>query len=596
MRCRLGSERGVHPCQSCAWDVLVDRNWLTRLFRRRALKRERQTRSEARARWREKRLVRTEHALSLNLVERRLGASQDLARALKEVINLAYELTEASSCEIALYTLKTGAYQSALLVGWPTDASAQAMLGEAAGENPLRPAGNTVIQPIVFAGETLGSLRLSFEVDREVGTEERDVAKLLAVQAGVAILNSRHSRELSRISKAADESFQAKMGFLANLSHEIRAPLGIMVNGVELVLRGLCGEVNEDMNEVLGMVKTSGSHLLELVNDVLDYAKANAGLLEAQLEFVDLGDLLTDVHKIIRPMAEKKGHSLDFVVPKEPIFIEVDRRQLRQIALNLLTNAVKYTKEGGTIVVTVQLIDGRVVVSVRDNGIGMKQEDLALLFDPFKRSADTYARNQQGTGLGMALAKQLVELNGGTIAVRSSFGEGTEVVIDFPVSEPEVAESTGAEDAFIDGAGRRVMVVELVESAGEPIARYLESLGFRVSHQKVDSREELATITVRGVSVVVLCAAQSVPGADVAVLRQVLDREETASALRTVLVAIGTQASKEELEPLLQAGVDRYVAHPAPLEDIARAIDEVHRSAAGTVIDRNPPTHADIVQ
>lgn len=586
----------MHPCGSCAWDVLVDWNWLTRLFRRRALKRERQKRSEARARWRERRLVRTEHALSLNLVERRLGAAQDLARALREVINLAYELTEASSCEIALYTLKTGAYQSALLVGWPTDPSAQAMLGEAAGENPLRPAGNTVVQPIIFAGETLGSLRLSFEADREVSTEERDVAKLLAVQAGVAILNSRHSRELSRISKAADESFQAKMGFLANLSHEIRAPLGIMVNGVELVLRGLCGEVNEDMNEVLGMVKTSGSHLLELVNDVLDYAKANAGLLEAQVEFVDLGELLTDVQKIIRPMAEKKGHLLDFVVPKEPVPIEVDRRQVRQIALNLLTNAVKYTKDGGAIVVTVEVSDGRVVVSVRDNGIGMKHEDLAHLFDPFKRSADSYARSQEGTGLGMALAKQLVELNGGTIAVRSSFGEGTDVLIEFPLSEREGAESLEGEDIVIDGAGRRVMVVELTEAASDTLARYLENRGFRVSHQRVDSREELATITVRGVAVVVLCAAQSIAGADVAVVREILDREESFSALRSVLVVIGTQASKEELEPLLQTGVDRYIAHPAPLEEIARAIDEVHRSATGTVIDRNPPSHADIVQ
>lgn len=576
--------------------MLVERNWFTRLFRRAALKRERQKRSEARARWREKRLVRTEHALSLNLVERRLGASQDLARALKEVVSLAYELTGASSCEIALYTLKTGAYHSALLVGSPTDPSAQAMLGEAAGENPLRPTGNTVVQPIIFAGETLGSLRLSFDLDREVGAEERDAAKLLAVQAGVAILNSRHSRELSRISRAADESFQAKMGFLANLSHEIRAPLGIMINGVELVLRGLCGEVNEDMHEVLGMVKTSGSHLLELVNDVLDYAKANAGLLEAQREVVDISELLTDVQKIIRPMAEKKGHSFTVILPPDPISIRVDRRQFRQILLNLLTNGVKYTKDGGAIGVKVREVGGRVVVSVQDNGIGMKQEDLALLFDPFKRSTNHYAQSQQGTGLGMALSKQLVELNGGTIAVRSSFGEGTEVVIEFPLSDADLVESTEGEEELIDGAGRRVMVIELSDAAGDPIVRYLESVTFRVSHLKVSSREELATMTVRGVSVVVLCAAQSIAGADVAVVRQVMDREETASATRSVLVVLGTQASKEELEPLLQAGVDRYVPHPASLKDIARAIDEVHRSAAGTVIDRNPPTHADIVQ
>lgn len=534
--------------------------------------------------------MRTEHALSLNLVERSLGSSQDLGRALKQVATLACELTGASSCEIALYTPGTGAYHSAILIGCPTSASAQAMLGEAAGDNPLAVSDHAVVQPVIFAGETLGSLRLSFEASRDVGSEERDVARLLAVQAGVAILNSRHSRELGRISKAADESFQAKIGFLANLSHEIRAPLGIMINGVELVLRGLCGKVNEDMNEVLGMVKTSGSHLLELVNDVLDYAKANEGLLEAQAEVVDLVELLSDVQKIIRPIAEKKGHSLDFELAKAALTAEVDRRQIRQIVLNLLTNAIKYTKDGGEVRVRAEELDGRALLSVRDNGIGMKEDDLAMLFDPFKRSNNDYARTQQGTGLGMALSKQLVELNGGTISVRSTLGEGTEIIISFPLSRVDSVESSESGAALIDGAGRRVLIVECSHALGNPIVRYLESLAFCVSSQRVDSAEELLTLTIRGIEVIVLCAGQSVASADVAVVRRMIDQEGTASAIRPVLVVIGTQASKEELEPLLQLGVDRYIAHPASLADIARALDEVHRSAVGTLIDQEAPT------
>jgi signal transduction histidine kinase len=131
---------------------------------------------------------------------------------------------------------------------------------------------------------------------------------------------------LRRISQAADEALQTKLGFLANLSHEIRAPLGIMINGVELVLRGLCGDVSDDMREVLDMVKTSGSHLLELVNDVLDFAKVNAGLLERQPEVVDIDDLLVDVQKIIRPIADKKRHSLENLTSPGALSVEVDGR------------------------------------------------------------------------------------------------------------------------------------------------------------------------------------------------------------------------------------------------------------------------------
>jgi GAF domain-containing protein len=214
--------------------MAVSAKWFWRQIGKFVLGRRRTTRFDDRLRRLERRVVRTEQALSLNLVERRLGGTQDLSRALKQVVTMAHDLTSARSCEIALYTLNTGTYHTALLVGAPTHASAQAMLSEAAGDNPLQVGDQTLVQPVIFAGETLGSLRLSFDRNQEISAEDRDVARLLAVQAGVAILNSRHAEQLGRISREADESLQAKLGFLANLSHEIRAPLGIMINGVEI--------------------------------------------------------------------------------------------------------------------------------------------------------------------------------------------------------------------------------------------------------------------------------------------------------------------------------------------------------------------------
>jgi len=577
--------------------MAVGTKWLWRQISKFVLGRRRTTRFDDRLRRLERRVVRTEQALSLNLVERRLGGTQDLSRALKQVVTMAHDLTSARSCEIALYTLNTGTYHTALLVGAPTQASAQAMLSEAAGDNPLQAGDQTLVQPVIFAGETLGSLRLSFDRNCEISAEDRDVARLLAVQAGVAILNSRHAEQLGRISREADESLQAKLGFLANLSHEIRAPLGIMINGVELVLRGLCGEVNDDMGEVLGMVKTSGAHLLELVNDVLDFAKVNAGLLEAQYEIVNLSELLTDVQKIIRPLAEKKGQSLIFEITKADQSIEVDRRHIRQVALNILTNAIKYTKDGGEVTVQSEAINGIIVISVRDNGIGMKPEDLELLFDPFKRASNQYAQSQQGTGLGMALSKQLVELNRGTITVRSTWGEGTEVLIGFPQVGEEKKESDAQDHVQeVDGAGRRVLIIDLIDSSADPIARYLESLSFIVSYRRVLRREQLKLLNLGGAGIVILSARNSIDSGSVELIRAHIDEESNRSAVRPVLVVLGSQASRPELEPLLRAGVDRYIVHPSPLSEIARAIDEIHRSGGPTIIDRDPPGPSDLVQ
>jgi signal transduction histidine kinase len=570
--------------------------WVAKQLRRFILGPQRSRRFDERARRLEKRLIRTEHALSLNLVERHPGGAPDLSRAMRQVVSLAFEMTQAKSCEVALYTLKTGSYHAALLIGSPADSSAQAMLGEAAGDNPIPASDQTLVQPIIFAGETLGSLRLSFDGGRPIGAEDRDVVRLLAIQAGVAILNSRHSRDLRRISQAADEALQTKLGFLANLSHEIRAPLGIMINGVELVLRGLCGDVSDDMREVLDMVKTSGSHLLELVNDVLDFAKVNAGLLERQPEVVDIDDLLVDVQKIIRPIADKKRHSLENLTSPGALSVEVDRRQIRQVLINLLTNAVKYTKDGGKITMKAATVNGIVIITVRDNGIGMKEEDLALLFDPFKRSSNRYAQRQQGTGLGMALSKQLVELNCGSISVRSTPGEGTEVSIGFSEVRQKQEENETSEADEVDGAGRRVLIVEYADSWADSVSRYLDSIGFRVAYTRLNDRSELRRLTIRGAAVVILCTSHSLDGSDVGLVRHLMDETASKGVFRPVLVVIGTQASRIELEPLLQAGVDRYIAHPASLRDIALAIDEIHRSASPAMIDRNPPTPVDIVQ
>jgi signal transduction histidine kinase len=538
-------------------------------------------------------------ALSVDVVQTSLGSRQDLVCVLEQIVTLAYELTEGLSAELALFSVETGSYHSAFVQGTPYHPSAQAMLSGAADGVATPTAPSTIIQPIIFSGVMLGTLRVGLRRYIIPSAEQRELVRILAVQAGVAILNSRYAQELRRLGEAADEAVQAKVGFLANLSHEIRSPLGVMMNGVELVLRGLCGEVTEDMNEVLSMVKTSGAHLQELVNDVLDYAKADAGLLEVNVESIELSEVLTDVQKIIRPLASNKHHSLEFSSVASTVRVSMDRRQLRQILINLLTNAIKYTPDGGQIRVRVVASAGVVAMSVSDNGIGMRPEDLEKIFDPFRRAKGGYTQKQQGTGLGMALTKRLVELNKGRIEVVTAPGEGTTVEIKVPLCEQIDAQhdtySLLGSGPEINGAGRRVMIFKFPLAESETVSRYLVSLGFQVEQLDWKGSDRLEAPKGR-LDALVVCAHNTISMSDVAGLRSWLDASAKTASSKGVFVVVGAQASGPELEPLLRSGVDRYVQHPVSLLEISRAIDEAHRVLMPETLTASPPGSSDTLQ
>jgi DNA-binding NarL/FixJ family response regulator len=197
----------------------------------------------------------------------------------------------------------------------------------------------------------------------------------------------------------------------------------------------------------------------------------------------------------------------------------------------------------------------------------------------------------------MALSKQLVELNRGTITVRSTWGEGTEVLIGFPqVGEEKKVSDAEDEVQEVDGAGRRVLIIDLIDSSADPIARYRERLSFIVNYRRVLRREQLKVLKLGGAGIVILCARNSIDSGSVELIRSLIDEEASRNAVRPVLVVLGSQASRPELEPLLRAGVDRYIVHPSPLSEIARAIDEIHRSGGPTAIDSDPPRSSDLVQ
>ncbi len=229
--------------------------------------------------------------------------------------------------------------------------------------------------------------------------------------------------------KAADH---LKSAFLASMSHELRTPLNSIIGFTGILLQGLVGELNEEQQKQLGMVRSSANHLLELINDVLDISKIEAGQLQVAYEPFDLPASINKVGQSVRLLAEKKGLVLTIDVASDVGTIISDVRRVEQVLLNLLSNAIKFT-EHGYITVTCSADQETVVIGVTDTGIGILNEDIDKVFKPFLQIDSGLTRRYEGTGLGLSICKKLVQLLGGDIRVESEWGKGSTFSFSLPV-------------------------------------------------------------------------------------------------------------------------------------------------------------------
>jgi protein-histidine pros-kinase len=247
--------------------------------------------------------------------------------------------------------------------------------------------------------------------------------------------------------RLATEQAQAadrlKSAFLATMSHELRTPLNSIIGFTGIILQGLAGPLNPEQAKQLEMVRGSARHLLALINDILDISKIEAGQLEVCCEPLDLRASITNVTNTVRPLAEKKGLALNVEVSPAVAGVVSDKRRVEQVLLNLLSNAVKFTEKGGVALRAEVALDdaagaARPVVrlSVADTGMGIKTEDLDLLFRPFRQIDSGLSRNHEGTGLGLAICRRLAELLGGKIRAESEWGKGSVFTFIMPLKEP----------------------------------------------------------------------------------------------------------------------------------------------------------------
>lgn len=284
--------------------------------------------------------------------------------------------------------------------------------------------------PLVADGRVLGVY--SLDQEHVGGFEPSDIGRVeaLAAHGAVAVKTSLLIAELTRARTAADEANAAKSAFLASASHELRTPLNAVVGYAELVHETASDLGHDELTEDTEHIRQAAHHLLTLVDAILDLSQVEAGRMEVSLDHIDLAELAREAVAAVRPIADARGNTVG-VSGVSALWVHTDPRRVRQILLNLLGNAVKFTRSGR---IEVVLSDGgaHARIEVADDGIGLEDAKLERIFEPFQQADASIGARFGGSGLGLSLSRELARLLGGEIAVRSAVGVGTRFTVTLP--------------------------------------------------------------------------------------------------------------------------------------------------------------------
>ena len=411
-----------------------------------------------------------------------------------------------------------------------------------------------------------------------------------AVIASLLVLRYRRQREMMAV---AEEANRAKSTFLSSMSHDIRTPMNAIVGFSTLLERD--ADNSEAVRSYTRKIATSSHHLLGLINDVLDMSKIESGKVTLSLGEFRIADVVSSVDAMMRPQTDAKGQTLTVEEAGACDLVLVgDEGRLRQIVTNLLSNAMKYTPERGHVLLRVECgkvgEDGlqpvRFVVS--DDGLGMSEEFLSTIFDPFSREESSLTNKVQGTGLGMAITKNLVDLMGGRIGVESALGQGSTftVELDFPVTEPAEGTPSDSEGPHQGAA-----------SASEPAQGALRGKRFLVAEDNALNAEIIAALLdMRGATceiaengaVAVERFARSKPGEFSMVFMDVqmpqMDGHEATRRIRALdrpdartipIIAMTASAFAEDVREAMAAGMSAHVAKPIDINVLERTVAQM---------------------
>ncbi|MDJ0896465.1 MAG: ATP-binding protein [Alphaproteobacteria bacterium] len=309
---------------------------------------------------------------------------------------------------------------------------------------------SVIAAPLGAHGQVAGVLYVFSSTPERFSEDDLRLLSAVAVQAAVSIENAMlfaqvrgHAQELERTveertrdlretNRRLEEASEHKSRFLANMSHELRTPMNAIIGFTRLVMRKGKEVLPERQYENLGKILVSAEHLLGLINDILDLSKIEAGHVELHPGRVVLDELLKACIRTVEPMVDAERVRISAHVPQDLPELSTDQDKLRQIVINLLSNAAKFTEEG-SISVAAEQVEDRVSISFHDTGIGIPEDKLSIIFDEFQQVDDSTTRRYGGTGLGLSICRRLAELLGGSLSVRSKLGDGSTFTLTLPI-------------------------------------------------------------------------------------------------------------------------------------------------------------------
>jgi signal transduction histidine kinase/CheY-like chemotaxis protein len=429
------------------------------------------------------------------------------------------------------------------------------VVADAERANPARAAiyrardvGSVVAVPITAGERRLGVLVVHQRRSQALADEDSVLAELIATTAGVVLANRALANEAAIGRAAAERATQAKSEFLAGMSHELRTPLNAILGFSELLTDQLADRLSDRQRRYLGNIGDAGAHLLELINDVLDLSKVEAGKIELHPEPVALGVLMEPVIAAARASADRTGLRLELSIA-EAALVRVDISRVRQIFYNLTSNALKFTRAGGLVRISAELAGQDLVAEVADTGIGIAADRRERLFGVFERLHDEGTVKIGGTGLGLALTKRLVELHQGSIDCESEENVGT----TFRLRLPKVATESVS--------GERILIVEDELRDAELVAALATKAGLRV--EIVRSAEAARNAIARSVPIGIILDIRLPDRRGEDVLRA-LKADPATRGIPVIVVTVEDDDGR-----MRQLGADDHLTKPIATERLA---------------------------